>query len=171
MANLIPISTVVVGSGGATIMSFTNIPQTYTDLVIKASARTNRASTYDFIKLKFNDSASGYSERSLYGNGTAAGSETNNATTYGFVYIADAANATANTFSNFEIYIPNYISSNNKSYSNDGVQEDNNSTAQMALTAGLWSNTSPISSISLEFTTGTNFVQYTSATLYGIRKY
>ena len=38
-----PIQTVTVGSGGAANITFSNIPQTYTDLVIKISARSNRS--------------------------------------------------------------------------------------------------------------------------------
>jgi hypothetical protein len=171
MANMIPISTVIVGSGGSSIIQFTSIPQIYTDLVIKLSGRTDRVSTYDFVKLKFNGSATSYSERSLNGNGNAAASETNNATTYGFNYIVDAASATSNTFGNFEIYIPNYTSGNNKSYSTDAVSENNGETAFTAFTAGLWSNTSPINAISMESHISANFVQYSTATLYGIRKY
>jgi hypothetical protein len=37
------IKTVTVGSGGAANIDFTSIPQTYTDLVLKVSARMNRA--------------------------------------------------------------------------------------------------------------------------------
>ena len=171
MANMIPISTVTVGSGGTSSINFTNIPQTYTDLVIKISGRTDRASTYDYIKLKFNGSATSYSERELYGNGGVAQSETNNSTTYGFGWILDAALATSSTFSNVDIYIPNYGSSNYKSYSIDGVQENNATTALTAIVAGLWSNTSPITNISMESHVASNILQYSSATLYGIRQY
>jgi hypothetical protein len=58
------------------------------------------------------------------------------------------ATATANTFGNTEFYIPNYTSSNYKSFSVDGVTE-NNATAAFALYAGLWSNTAAITSFRL----------------------
>jgi hypothetical protein len=77
---------------------------------------------------------------------------------------------TANTFSSTEIYIPNYASANYKSYSVDQVDEGNQTTVYSHLIAGLWSNTAPINQIT--FTpTSYNFVQYSTATLYGIRKY
>ena len=41
------IQTVTVGSGGAASIDFTSIPQTYTDLKIVLSARTNRANATD----------------------------------------------------------------------------------------------------------------------------
>jgi len=159
-----------VGSGGASSVTFSSIPATYTDLVVKSSARTDRASTYDFYKVKFNGSATSYSERLLNGNGTAAASETNNSTTYGFNYAIDGASATASTFSNAEFYIPNYTSANYKSYSTDAVTENNGSVAFAAITAGLWSNTSAITSISFESANSANFVQYSTFYLYGVTK-
>jgi hypothetical protein len=171
-SSMTKIETVTVGAGGQSSILFDNIPQTYTDLVIKTSSRTNRAATYDYYKMKFNGSTTGYSERSLYGTGTNAASENNNATSYAFNYIMDGSTATANTFSNVEFYIPNYASANFKSYSTDAVQEDSQATAYQGLTSGLWSNTSAITSISIESATGSNnFVQYTTFTLYGITKY
>jgi hypothetical protein len=169
MSTFIKISTITVGSGGAASIDFTSIPATYTDLKVVVSGRTDRASTYDFYKMKFNSSATGYTERSLNGNGSAAASETNNATTYGFNYSIVAASSTASVFANTEIYIPNYASANYKSYSTDSVAEDNATAAYAAFTAGLWSNTAAITSISLESANSATIVQYSSATLYGIK--
>ena len=163
------IASTTVGSGGAATITFSSIPATYTDLKIVISGRTNRTSIYDYVKMKFNSSATSYSDRNINGNGSTAASETNNSTTYGFVYVLDAANSAANTFGSIDIYIPNYAGSNNKSYSADGVEEDNATGALMALTAGLWSNTAAITTIDLSSATGNNFVQYTTAYLYGIR--
>ena len=75
---------------------------------------------------------------------------------------------TANTFSNFSTYIPNYAGSNNKSYSVDGVTENNATASYQIMYAGLWSNTAAINQITLVPDT-LNFVQYTTATLYGIK--
>jgi hypothetical protein len=159
-----------VGSGGVSSVTFSSIPSTYTDLVIKTSSRTNRAATYDYYKMKFNSSATGYSDKSLYGTGSNSASEFNNATTYAFNYIMDASTATANTFSNVEFYIPNYASSDYKSYSTNAIHEDNQTTAYIGLTAGLWSNTAAITSISFESGTGANnFVEHTTFYLYGIK--
>ena len=81
--------------------------------------------------------------------------------------------ATSNTFSNTEMYIPNYTSSNNKSVLIDGVTENNATTAYAYLFTGVWSNTAPISSIRFRFSGGGGgvFAQHSTATLYGIRKY
>jgi len=168
MANMIPISTVTVGSGGASSIDFINIPQTYTDLVIKTSARSNSnaGGTYTELGVSFNGSTASFTGRRLYGTGAAAASDTSAP----LAGISNSNTATASTFSNGEIYIPNYTSANNKSVSTDSVQETNATTAIAMLTAILWSNTSPINQVTLTLGVG-NFVQYSTATLYGIRKY
>ena len=168
MANMIPISTVIVGSGGATSIDFVNIPQTYTDLCIKLSIRSSQTGAIaDYGKVLFNGNTSSYLYKDVYGNGASA-TGTGATTTLLMTYQANAG--TANTFGNNEIYIPNYSGSSNKSFSIDSVVENNATTGYDTLTAGLWSNTSPINSISISPASGT-WLQYSSATLYGIRKY
>ena len=165
MANMIPISTVTVGSGGAASIDFTNIPQTYTDLVIKLSTRTDRASDVDSIKLEVNGSTSSYTWQYLLNNSGTVTSETAQR------FYTTAEQNTTSTFASADIYIPNYAGSNNKSFSIDTTTENNSTTVHQQLLAQLWSNTSPISSIKLSPQFGVNWKQYSSATLYGIRKY
>jgi hypothetical protein len=162
------IASVSVGLLGASSIDFTSIPSTYTDLVVKLSARNTNASSIDSVGVKLNSNTSSYSFKQLYGTGSAAASQ--GASTYPENYI-DAATATASTFANYELYIPNYAGSTNKSMSIDAVTENNATAAYATLTAGLWSNTAAITGITLFSTTGGgNFVQYSTATLYGINK-
>jgi hypothetical protein len=81
----------------------------------------------------------------------------------------NGSNTTTSTFTNSEIYIPNYTSSNQKSISGDAVNENNSSSTnvQARLVAWKWSGTTAISSILFSTNTG-NFVQYSTFTLYGI---
>jgi|688.fasta_scaffold277550_2 hypothetical protein len=162
------ISSVTVGSGGAANMEFTSIAADYTDLVIKISGRTNASNYVDDLMLQFNsDTGSNYSYRQLYGTGSAAGS--GNATTSGaYIGTCTAATATASTFGNLDTYIPNYAGSANKSVSADAVTENNATGSFVNLVASLWSNTSAITSIRILSLNGNNFVQYSSAYLYGI---
>ena len=163
------IATVTVGSGGAADIEFTSIPGTYTDLIIKTSLRTTAADVTDGVGISFNNNTVNYSWRRLRGNGTnvtsASGSAENDVET-GY---ATGDNATASTFGNLEFYIPNYASSNNKSFSSDGVSENNATEAYTGLWASLWSDTSAITSVKLIPVTGANFKQYSTATLYGIK--
>jgi hypothetical protein len=159
-----------VTSAGASSISFTNIPQNFTDLVVMCSLRNATASTAQSGWVKFNGSSTGYAHKYLGGDGASASSAGDAAATRIYIGQVDGATATANTFANVSIYIPNYTSANYKSVSIDGVQETNATTAYATLSAGLWSNTDAITSISLETTAG-NYVQYSSASLYGVAKF
>lgn len=163
MTNIVAIQTVTVGSGGAANIEFTNIPQTYTDLKLVVSARSTH-SGIDPVDVRFNSSSTGYTYRSLFGDGSSAASY--NGTNPQIQYIPGTGQ-TANTFNNAELYIPNYASSSNKSFSIDSVEETNGATAYIVPKAALWSNTSAITSITLDPANG-NFAQYSTATLYGV---
>jgi hypothetical protein len=168
MANtFVKISTVTVGSGGTSAIEFTSIPQTYTDLKILYSIRTTDNSVWYSSRITFNGTAFNVnsSQRGLYGTGSAAGSE--NYANSEFIFV-NGNNTTASVFGNAEINIPNYTSSNNKSISGDMVTENNSTSAITYLVAGLWSNSAAITSITLAPASGT-FVQYSTATLYGIK--
>jgi len=157
------IQTITVGAGGAASIDFTSIPQTYTDLKIVLSARHTTSETSNDVLATINSSTSNFTARRVYGSGSSAASDTNARV----VGMTVGASATASVFGNSEVYFPNYTSSNYKSYSADLVGENNASTAYQILIAGLWSNTAAITSISLAPGSG-SFVQYTTATLYGV---
>jgi hypothetical protein len=161
------ISSVTVGSGGASSINFTSIPQTYTDLLIKLSARTSQAGVVDNIFIKFNGSSSNYTYKFIYGSGSTSGASTG---TDSVTSLVDGNGATSNTFGNAEWYIPNYTSSNNKAYNADDVMENNATAAYQELWAHLWSDTSAITSIAFTSASSSNFLQYTTAYLYGIKK-
>ena len=159
------IATYEVGASGAANIEFTSIAADWTDVCILLSARSTRAATQDTATIQFNGNASNYSMRRLYADGSTAYSDNDTSLPTGHY---SAANATANTFGNVIIYIPNYASSNYKSVSSEGVAETNGTTVFMSMVAGLWSNTSAITSIKLTPFSG-SFVQYSTATLYGIK--
>ena len=166
---LYKIASTEVGSAGVSSFTFSSIPSGYTDLQLVASARTNRSSgaTEDSLCLSFNGSTANFTLLSMYGNGSAPG--TSSYTTNGALRLVGTADtATANTFSNGSLYIPNYSGSNNKSFSIDSVTENNATEAWTFLTGGLWSQTAAITSITLTPLVGTSIKQYSTLTLYGI---
>ena len=155
------ISSVTVGAGGAASIDFTSIPGTYTDLLLRISARTTNANFYDSMGISFNNTGTGVTFKRLQGNGQV----TSSGTTMGNALVGDTA--TASTFGNQDIYITNYAGSNYKSFSMDSVGENNATGAIAILDAGLWSDTTAINRITI--TCGNSFKQYSTAYLYGIK--
>ena len=169
MATFIKIASVTVGSGGASSIDFTSIPSTYTDLCVKLSMRVNAGSGGYQTYVRFNsDSGSNYSWRNLLGTGSSTVSQNSSPDTGMRITMSVSSGDTASTFSNSELYIPNYAGSTYKSVSADGVSENNATAATADLAAGLWSSTSAITAVNV-FASGANFVQYSTATLYGIK--
>jgi hypothetical protein len=162
------IASSTVGAGGAADITFSSIPSTYTDLVLKVSGRSDSSPSapWNALRVNFNGSSANLSGTAVYGDGSSASAGTNTNGEFGF---ATASNATATTFGNTEMYIPNYAGSANKSFSGDGVSENNATQSLLALESGLWSITSAITSIKIVLQVG-NFVQHSTAHLYGIIK-
>ena len=151
--------------------------QSYTDLMIVMSVRTT-ASNPEGISMtyQFNDSTSGYSARALNGNGSAANSYSvttstlDDGTTGGRIgdgFVAPSG-YTADTFSNCSWYIPNYTGSSAKSWSFDAVSENNSTTADQEIIAGLWTGTDAITKIDVSVSGTRDFAALSSFTIYGI---
>ena len=175
------IATTTVGSGGAASIVFSDIPQTFTDLQIMFSLRSSNTDAntgnYDPLLYRLNSTTSGYTGRVLDGQNTSAYSgtlttATSSAATGTWGRCTDAgvnnANSTANCFSSTTFYIPNYAGSTHKSISVDSAMEQNQAASWLELLALLWSNTAAITSMAFALQGG-NFLQYSSASLYGIK--
>jgi hypothetical protein len=167
-ANYVLLEKITVGAAGASSVTFSSIPQTgYTDLVVKASARgtTTIGSGGHYYTISLNGSTSSRTQIFLQGDGssTASGSSST------FTSYMDPSDYTSNTFSNFELYIPNYAGSTNKSMSVDVVTENNATGSFAAFYAQLWSSTAAITSVTLTPNAG-NFAQYSTFYLYGVAK-
>jgi len=167
------IASSTVGSGGASDITFSSIPSTYTDICVLLSGRSTASFTRRILRLRINGSSTttDYSGRDLIGSGSAASSGTQAAGDSSYIQIFDlpAANATASTFGNISIYIPNYANSTTyKSVSVDAVAEDNITTAYMSLLAGIYNQNTAITQIYLAPDSG-NFAEYSTAYLYGVK--
>ena len=159
-------------TGGQTSISFNGLgtySSSYTDLLVRLSARSDRPNTHEQIKLRFNDNGdTAYRIRRLNSDGGGAYSDSDY-TTYGYCGFVNSANATSNTFGNGEIYISNFSSSNYKSYSSDTVTENNAAEAFVSLQGGLWEKTDAITKITIYTNQGYDFLTYSSFYLYGIK--
>jgi hypothetical protein len=161
-------------TASAASYTFTAIPSTYTDLVIRASIRENAGGAFpNAINLTFNgSSASNYSITQVSTDTTTPGS--NRYSNQPAVYINGSVNgsaSTANTFSNVEIYIPVYALTQNKTFSASFNSEANLTTDlrwTVGAAAGLRSVTAAITSVTLDC--GASLGVGTSFYLYGISK-
>lgn len=162
------ISTTTVGSGGAASVEFTSIPQTYTDLLLRISARANEGSSYgDSIIVKPNGSTSNQSFTRLYGLGS--GSPVSD-TGSNWRTIGASTTLTANTFGNSDFYIFNYAGNANKSAFSDGVSENNGTNGFLMILGYLWSDTTAITSLTITANTTYTIQQHSTFSLYGITK-
>ena len=160
-------------SGSASTITFNNIPQTFTDLQLVVSFRglTATGNPSEALTMLINaDASNNYSNTNLYSNGTGVASirYSNNGNIY--LLQINSATSTSNTFSNGELYIPNYTSSNYKQIISNTIIENNATSVANAgtmIASGLWRNTSAITSLSLSSSAG-NINQYSTFSLYGI---
>jgi hypothetical protein len=150
------------GTAAASI-EFTSIPQDGTDLVAFMSLR----GAGDELQLSFNNSTTSFSQRYLRGAGSGGVASF---TVTRFLGALTPNTATANTFGNSSLYIPNYSGSTNKSFSLDNVTENNSSVAYQEIGAGLWSDTSAITTITFNLVSGLNLLTGSTISLYKITK-
>lgn len=169
----VAIATVTVGSGGAASIEFSSIPATYTDLCMVVSARSAHNDGYESAKIALNGSNT-YSYKRLSGYDTTAASNGSASSQSWWVIGGNSSTyATPNTFTSVQFYFPNYTSSNDKSVSLDFAVEQNGNGGLnlnwLGMVAGLVTLTSAITTITLTTLNAANFMQYSTATLYGIK--
>ena len=136
------ITTITVGTAVASV-EFTSIPATFTDVLVLGSCRLTRATNGGQLNVNFNGSSANFTGIDLWGNGSTVSTNSSGAE----VALVPGANTTASTFSNFQLYVPNYAGSTNKSFSSDFVSENNATAGYDGFVAGLWSQTAAITAI------------------------
>ena len=162
------IETIEVGSGGAASIEFTGIPQDGVDLAILLSGRTDYAGIGFPLYTTINsDTTSTYVARYIRGDGSSVVSQTTSTNIGIYSGFIASATSTSNSFENLSFYIPNYSGNAQKSFSVDTVGENNATTAYQNIIAGLWPQTSAITTITMT-PLSSNFVQHSTASLYKI---
>jgi hypothetical protein len=155
------------GSGGATTVTFSSIPQTYTDLLLKLSVRGD-SNSYREVWINPNGSTSNGAGKMLFGSGSSTAATS---TTARFE-VSDWSTpplATAGIFGSADAYITNYATSKYKRMSSDTVTENALTQAYISLQSSLWSDTAAITSLDIVLAVGAKFEQYSSFSLYGIK--
>ena len=158
------IQKIEVGAAGSSALTFTNIPQIYDDLELVISARNS--STQEHLTISFNGSTSNFAGRYV-NNSPGSGDYAR--------YLGNQTRAayTANTFGNARALISNYTRAISKTISSETVAPNNSNTSgtwAIVFAGNRWDSTSPVTSLSITSESGSNFVQYSSASLYGIKR-
>ena len=145
MSTYTPIATQTLGSAAASV-TFSSIPQGYTDLVLVASYKSaNPSGTESWGGCRLNnDSSSSYSTTNLRGNGTSATSSrnTNRTEIESLVLTASSGTAGTNIF-----HFMNY--SNSTTYKTILQRGGAVSWGYLDATVSLYRKTDPITSITL----------------------
>jgi hypothetical protein len=159
-------------ASSAAAITFSSIPSTYTDLVLRFSARIDAATLDRELRLIFNsDTTTLYSDTVLRGTSATVTTFRDINATYTAAGRVPGSTTTSNTFNNVEIYIPRYTVSQNKTASVFSAREDNIASPSnyAFLSSDLYRSTTAISSIEIS-PTADNFVSGSSFWLYGIKK-
>lgn len=166
-------STTLTGSQAS--VTFSSIPSTYTDLVLRVSARSSRSGTSNNMSLNINsDSSTLYSYTNIYSSASSALAQRSTNDTSIFVGTLNAATSQANTFTSADIYIPSYTVSQSKPFASISAYENNTAppatTNEIDINANLYRSNTAISSLTLYSNYGIdNFVSGSTFYLYGIK--
>ncbi len=167
------ITSKTVAAGGSVSIDFTSIPQTFTDLILMLSCRSESGSNADAIYARFNSSATGYSNLVSYGDTTTYGtfSPSINYAHFGYGAATNGSTNTASTFGNVFVYIPSYKTSNAKTCLVQAGKEAMVGGYQSGINSfqtARWSGSAAISSITLTQESTLDYAEGTTAYLYGI---
>lgn len=147
-------------SGNATSITFSSIPATYTDLIIifngSASGTSGDLATFN------SDTGSNYSTTFLRGDGSSAAS--------GQVINSTSINPGLTFGTSQSTYIMQIINYANTTTYKTALYRSNSvaTSSYVGAAVALWRSTAAISTINF-FTSGTNYVNGSTFTLYGIK--
>jgi hypothetical protein len=156
------IATVTVGSGGASSITFSDIPGTYQHLQLRLLWRSGSAAEIT-VSLNSDTTNSNYYRHFLQGSGSGAAAGANQLRTSGGYYEVATSTHTASV-----IDLLDYASTSKNKTLRTLWGFDNNGSGYVGLTSGLWMNTAAVTAIALAPTAGT-FSQHVTAALYGVK--
>ena len=168
-----PISAITLDSSSASV-EFNNIPGTYSHLQLRSIARDSSAFNDSYgAKLKINsDTGNNYASHYILGNGSSvvAGSQGTSITPPNCMQTAGGG-MSANIFSATIMDFLDYKNTNKYKTIRvlTGIEPNSTSGDNVGLQSVLWMNTNAISTITITSDSGSNFAQYSSFSLYGIK--
>jgi hypothetical protein len=169
----VSIATVTVGSGGASAVDFTGIPQVYKHLQIRSILRSTRSDTSDGPQIRLGngsiDTGANYSWHFLKGDGS--GASTNSFANSTYIGLGDfpAASRTSGVFGLFVVDILDYQNTNKYKTARGLNGYESNGAGDLRFITASWRSTSAVDTIRVLPEVGPNFSQYSSFALYGIQ--
>ena len=166
MATFEIISSQTVSGSSTSEVTFSSIPQTYTDLCLRFNARTIQGVTDDAGYISINQT--GYQTTNYTGtvlqHYTTTTTYAQNSSIY---FVAPGNNATASTFGASEVYFSQYTTSGRKLAVIDSISDFGQANIYSHYGCFAKVDTNPITSISI-LVNGTNYADGSKFFLYGI---
>ena len=170
------IATATADASGSATITFSNIPQNYAHLQVRGFIRSDKSADTNadlYLYLNGDTSANSYTRHHIRGNGATASSlGWGNGGSAPVAGEAPAASSAANVFGATIIDILDYTNTNKNTNVRTLHGDDQNSGSSASnvwFTSSLWLNTNAVTSLTFTLQASTNFVQYSSFALYGIR--
>ena len=174
---MVPIGMVQVGAGGASSITFSSIPSTYSHLQVRLYGKTQRTSySISELKMTFNgDTGNNYAGHYLVAYGNAS-TLTSASLVSGprFQIIGFGANSPSQVGSAV-VDVLDYASTSKYKTARilSGVMTDTAGAGgyygNIGLCSGLWQSTSAVTSINIAPEDAVNFAPFTNIALYGIK--
>lgn len=168
------IATVLVGSAGASTVTFSNIPQTYKHLQVRLLTKESGTGTGGpniVASLNSDTTHTNYRSHYLTGDGAAAAAGSVQAGGY-YCLVGNTATSNAGYTSMFGVMVLDVLDyANTSKYKTLRALwgHDRNGSGEVGIDSSVWMNTAATTSISFSIAGGTNFVQHSHFALYGIR--
>ena len=165
------IATTTVGSGGTATITFSNIPQTYKHLQIRALTRDTQAGNdLGAFRMTVNsDTSSTYTRHIVYGDGASALAGYNATTGYALTGLFVTGGSTASMFAVNIIDVLDYANTNKFKTFRVLAGADKNGSGQAFLNSNLWQSSSAVTTLSFVPGASSNWAEYSSFALYGIK--
>lgn len=160
------IATQVVGSGGASTITFSSIPSTYKHLQLRYnSLYVTSGSSDTFLTARFNsDTASNYFSHYILGDGSTPGAGNSGSATNCWFGVSTYGNT--GVFQGNIIDILDYASTSKYKTIRVFSGSDRNGSGVVVLASALWKNTAAMNSIVISG----NISQHSHFALYGIKE-
>ena len=160
------IATVTVSTATPTI-TFSSIPSTYTHLQVRCSALTAGGGTVVALRLN-SDTGSNYAAHSINGTGTAVQADAYVPESYMRLFGRSVGTSTTSP-TPIVADILDYTNTNKYTTMRTLAGCDTNGNGEISFKSGLWMNTNAVTTITIVNNDSSNFSQYSSFALYGIK--